>query len=149
MTTFGDFTAEAKVGEEKTAGNLEELRYMQQLYQSQYGMVTEAMNAKLRELQELNRTRRTLDESDKVQGNDALLQLGAGFYLKSRVEESGNVIVGIGGGYLIEKDIPSAKMYATKLIKEKTGEVDALVKNRRELESAIMDISYRIEGLMR
>ncbi|MGD0510252.1 MAG: prefoldin subunit alpha [Candidatus Micrarchaeaceae archaeon] len=125
---------------------MEELRYMQQVYQNQYSILTNSLNIVLRELQELNTAQKTLENIDLVEGKDTLTGIGGDFYLVGRIHNTKSALVGIGAGYVVEKETDSAKTHVADLIKKHTDELNKLTKNRRELENALMEISYRIEN---
>jgi prefoldin alpha subunit len=125
----------------------DELRYMQQVYQNQYTMIENSMNIVLRELQELNSAQKTLENIGLVNGKEILTGIGGDFYLPGKVEHPDKVLVGIGAGYVIEKDTDSAKMHVAGLIKKNTESLNSLTKSRKELEGALIEISYRLESL--
>jgi prefoldin subunit 5 len=53
----------------------------------------------------------------------------------------------VGGGYLVEKDIDSAKERMAKIIKKRSDDLNRLMKSRKELEAALIEISYRLDGV--
>lgn len=116
-----------------------------QVYQNQYGMLNNSVNMVLGDLGELNNAQKTMESSDKVNGKLSFADLGAGFYMKSRIEEDNSVVVGVGGTYFIEKDIESAKQYVAKQISKKTEELNKMLKNKKDIEAALTELSYRIE----
>lgn len=126
---------------------LDELRYIYQIYQNQYVLLNNSINLNLQELQELNSVQKALENSDTIKNNSTLMNLGANFYIRARVDKFDTVIVGVGGGYLMEKDSDSAKNFVSKLIQKKTENVNKLVKSKRELEAGMMDLSYKIDAV--
>ncbi|MDE1870764.1 MAG: prefoldin subunit alpha [Candidatus Micrarchaeota archaeon] len=133
-------------GEAFKQQSMEELRYIQQVYQNQYAMINNSINMVLRELQELNSAQKTLENIGLVKGKDTLTGIGGDFYLVGKVEDQSKVLVGIGEGYVIEKDTDSAKTHAAELIKKRTEDLNRLTKNKKEVESALLEVSYRIEN---
>lgn len=127
---------------------IEELRYIQQVYQNQYAMVGNSINMALQELQELNAAQKTLENMDLVEGKDILTNIGAQFFALGRVQNPKSVIVGVGADYFVEKDIDLAKTHAASYIQERTDRLNKLTKNRKELEGALIEISYKMESLM-
>ncbi len=125
----------------------EELRYMQQVYQNQYSIIGNSINAVLRELQELNSAQKTLENMNLVQGKETLTGIGGDFYLTGKIHDPNKVLVGVGAGYVIEKDADSAKTHVAGLIKNHTESLNRLTKNRKELEDALIEISYRLETI--
>jgi prefoldin alpha subunit len=118
----------------------EEIAYIERVYQNQYMMVGNAINAALEELQELSSAGKALDEMDQVAGKDSFSAIGGDFYLNSQIKPASKVIVGVGGGFMVEKEIDAAKQTVKKRMDAKNEIVTKLVKNRKELEAAMIDI---------
>ncbi len=131
----------------RAGGNVEELRYMQQLYQNQYSIIGNSMNVALRELQELNSAQKTLESMETVSGKETLTSIGGDFYVTSMVADPNKVIVGVGAGVLVEKNIDDAKLYVSELIKRSTDNINSLTKGRKDVENALFEISYRLENI--
>ena len=125
---------------------LDELAYMQQVYQNQYNLVGNNINLLLQEVQRLNSAQKTIENLNLVKGKDVITNIGADFYLFGKVPNPDTVLVGVGAGYLVEKDPESAKEYVASLIKRRTEDLNLLTKNRKELENALVEISYRMEN---
>jgi prefoldin alpha subunit len=118
----------------------EELAYLEQLYQNQYVMVGNAINSALGELQELNSAQKALEEMDRLAGRESFSGIGADFYLKAQIKADSRVVVGVGGGFLVEKDAAAARQTVKKRLDAKNAMLDKLVKSRKELEAAMVDI---------
>ena len=131
--------------ERENMKELEELRYMQQVYQSQYAALNNSMNMHMQDVQALSAVQNTLENSDMMKGKETLMHAGASVYLKAEIQDASRVLVSIGGGYLIEKSVEDAKGYVSKLITKKTEMLNNMAKSRKELQGAIIDISYRME----
>jgi prefoldin alpha subunit len=128
-------------------GSVEELRYMQQVYQNQYTVTGNSVNMLLQELQELNSAQKTFENADLLDGREALTGIGADCFLFSKVQNPKSVLMAVGGGYLVEKDIDSAKERMAKIIKKRSDDLNRLMKSRKELEAALIEISYRLDGV--
>jgi prefoldin alpha subunit len=128
-------------------GSAEELRYMQQVYQNQYAITSNSINMMLQELQELNSTQKTFENADLLDGREALSSIGADCFLFSRVQNPKSVLMAVGGGYLVEKDMDSAKERMAKIIKKRSDDLNKLMKSRKELEAALIEISYRLDSV--
>lgn len=126
---------------------VEELRYIQQLYQNQYTIAGNSINLTLQALQELNSAQRTLENLNLANGKEVLTSLGAEVYTFGKISNINSVVVAVGGGYLIEKDVDSAKTYITVLIKRHTDSLNKLTKSRKEIESALIEISYKLDSM--
>jgi len=125
--------------------SLEELKYIQQIYQNQYSALGNSANMVLQELQELNAAQKTLENMDIVGKREVLTSIGAQYFMSSRVEDTSKVLVGIGADYFIEKEIDPAKQHIAAYIQKRTEAFNSLNKNRKELEKALIEISYKIE----
>lgn len=118
----------------------EEMAYLERVYQNQYMMVGNAINSALQELQELTSAQKALEEMDKLAGKESFNSIGADFYLKSQIKKDTKVVIGVGGGFMVEKDTDSAKQTVKKRLDAKNEMITKLVKNRKELEAAMVDI---------
>ncbi|MDE1832927.1 MAG: prefoldin subunit alpha [Candidatus Micrarchaeota archaeon] len=122
----------------------EELRYMYGVYQQQHSLISNTINMHMQDLQELNAAQKTLESSDTISNREILTNIGADFFMKSKLADAETVIVGIGSDYMVEKDIDSAKAFVAKKIEAKMNIVNQLGKNRKELEGAMVDIGYKL-----
>lgn len=126
---------------------VEELRYLQQVYQNQFAIASNSVNMTLQEMQQLNGVQKTLENINLVEGKDVINNIGSDFYIFSRVPNPKSVLVGVGAGYVIEKDIDSSKTFVAELIKKHTENLNRLTKGRKEIEKALIEVSYRLESL--
>ena len=135
--------------ERENVKELEELQYMQQVYQSQYAALNNSMNMHMQDVQVLSAVQNTLENIDMMKGKETLMHAGASVYMKADIKDASRVIVSIGGGYLVEKDIDDAKGYVSRMIAKKTDVLSSMAKSRKELQSALIDISYKMEKAVR
>lgn len=135
--------------ERENAEGIEELRYMQEIYQNQYAVLNNTMNMRLQEVQMLSAVQNTLENSEMMKGKETLMHVGASVYMKTEVKNAGAVIVSIGGGYLVEKNIEEAKGYISRVMTKRTELLNGLAKNRKDLQNALIDISYKMEKAIR
>ena len=129
--------------------DLDELRYIHQVYQNQYQVVSNSINIELQELQQLNMAQKSLESSELMNEKEILTNVGGDVYMRSKISDAKSAIIGIGGGYLIEKDVDASKNYIAKWIERKTESINKLIKNKRELEAALIDIAYKIDKASR
>jgi prefoldin alpha subunit len=90
-----------------------------------------------------------LESSEMLKDKETLTYAGAGVYVKAAIRDAGRVIVGVGANYLVEKGIDDAKTYISEAIAKRTKMINDLAKSRRDLQSAIIDISYKIDRASR
>ena len=135
--------------ERETAKQIEELRYMQQIYQNQYAALNSSMNMHMQEVQMLGVVQTSLENNSEMKGKEALMHVGASVYMKTQIKNPDIVIVSVGGGYLVEKGVDDAKGYVSKMITKKTDMLSSMAKSRKELQNALIDISYKMEKAIR
>lgn len=88
--------------DEKVRQLLAEIRYLEstaRVLQSRLDIVTAALSETLTAIQTLEGTR------GKSDGTDALLPIGSGSFVKARLADPGNIIIGVGAGVCIEKPL--------------------------------------------
>jgi prefoldin alpha subunit len=139
---------ELPVSERVKVEELEELRYIQQVYQNQLGVISNSINIGLQELREMGAAQKTIEEIDRIKDRSVLTNIGGDFYLNSKIWDEKTVIVGVGARYLIEKDLDSAKAFVSALVNKKTALLDKMIKKREELDAALIDVTYRIDSLI-
>ena len=118
----------------------EELAYLERAYQNHYMMVGNAINSALEELRELNSASEALENMEKLSGKESFSGIGGDFYLKSQMKTGGKVVIGVGGGFMVEKDTDAAKQTVRKRVDAKNEMINKLVKNRKELEAAMVGL---------
>lgn len=133
---------------EKEKG-LDELRYMQQIYQNQYAVLNNTITMHLQDMQALSSAQKALENGELMKGKETLMHAGASVYMKAEIKEVGYVIVGVGGSYFVEKSVDDAKGYVSNLMTRKTGIINDLTKSRKDLQSALIDVSYKIDNSSR
>lgn len=131
--------------DDEKVNELEELRYMQQVYQNQYAVLNNSMSMQMQDVQMLGAVQRTLENSDTLKGKETLMHVGASVYMKAAVKDAGSAVVSIGGGYLVEKSVDEAKGYISAMMTKKTELVNSLAKSRKELQAALIEMSYKID----
>ena len=122
----------------------EELAYLERVYQNQYVMIGNAINSALGELQHLSSAEKALESMDALAGKESFSGIGADFYLKSQIKKDTKVVIGVGGGFMVEKDLDAAKQTVTKRIDAKNNMITKMVKSRKELEEAMVNIQSGI-----
>jgi prefoldin alpha subunit len=135
------------VGAGLDAAGVEELRYMQQVYQNQYAVASNSINMLLQELQELNSVQKTMENADILEGKSLLTNIGADTFMFSSVQDTKTMLMAVGAGYVVEKDIDSAKARVAALIQKRTESLNRIIKSRKEVEAALIEISYRLDSI--
>ncbi len=125
----------------------EELRYIQQIYQNQYMLINQQIETSIAALRELEATRLTLENYDNIKGRKNLMPLGAGVFAAGSINDNGTVLADVGAGYMVERKVGEAKGAITTGMDKTTETIKKLQKNRKDIESALMDVSYKLDSL--
>ena len=125
----------------------DQLRYLQQIYQNQYMAMAQELNGAIEVLQNLETVLTTLEGMSNLKDKNTLIPIGPSVYMDGKITNAKSVVLGIGAGYMVEKDVDSAKGYITKMIDKETQHINRLNKSKKELEAALMEISYKVDEL--
>lgn len=131
------------------ATTIEEFRYLQQIYQNQYMLVNRELSTRSENLGELYSAQQTLENIDAIKDKGTMVPIGANVFAAGKVTDNKSIVVGIGAGYMVEKNIDEAKNYISKAIEQETKNVNQLNKNKKGVEAALMEIEYKINELSR
>jgi prefoldin alpha subunit len=131
---------------EERIAELNELGYARQVYQNQYALVNNSTQMVLQEMRELSASQHTLENMELLNGKESLISTGAGIYIRAVPKDTGAVLVEVGGNYVVEKSVDDAKVFVSKQVEMKTAILNKLLKNKRELESALIDIEYKMDS---
>ena len=77
------------------------------------------------------------------------MPIGYDMYLNSQVAKSDKVAVGVGAGYMVEKGVDEAKQYVAKALDMETKRLNELMRAKKEVEAALIEVSYKLEQAMR
>ncbi len=135
-----------KKNKEETISELDELRYARQVYQNQYMLINNSAQAVLQEMRELGASQRTLENIELFNGKESLISTGAGVYIRAVANNDSKVLVEVGGNYVAEKSADEAKAFLSKQIESKTAVLNRILKNKKDLESALIDIEYKLDN---
>jgi len=113
----------------------------------------EGIQERIQEIQtiksELDKTIESLEFFEKVESVDALLNLGGGVFAYADVRDNKKVLVDVGAGVIIEKEVKEA----IEILKNKKEEMEKTEQKLRELlnqiASQMMKIQEELEELMK
>ncbi len=126
---------------EEKQRELRELTSEIELLQSQSNVHSQNLELLTVSLSEMRQTLETLEEIKSTEpGREILMPLGTGSFVKSTLKENDKVLIGVGAGFSIEKNIDEAKAIVDKRIQE----VDSAVQQTKERMS---EISGKLEEL--
>ncbi len=122
----------------------ERLRYMYSVYQEQYGIVSQRLDEALGVMQRLNAALLTLENYGMIKGAEALLPSGEGLFLKSKMGDSESFVIDVGGGYLVESQIESAKEVVSSRLEGVNAYMKKMYSERGSIEKALNEIGARL-----
>jgi prefoldin alpha subunit len=131
------------------ATTVEEFRYLQQIYQNQYLLINQEIGNRSENLRELDSAQKALENMDALKGKSTLIPMGASTFATGTITDGKSVVIGIGAGYMMEKNVDDAKNYISKAIEQETKFINQLNKNKKDVEAALMEIAYKINDLSR
>ncbi|MBU0761588.1 MAG: prefoldin subunit alpha [Candidatus Altiarchaeota archaeon] len=100
-------------------------------------------------LMEINSTVDALNTLKNQKPGDAIMvQVGAGSFMKAKLEDTENVLVGIGAGMSVEKKIPDAVQALQERRTSLTESLKSLRKTMGELTLRIADLNAQAEKMM-
>ncbi len=85
---------------------------------------------------------------DEKRENEILVQVGSGSYLRAKLDDTENVLVGIGGNLTVEKTIPDAVDTLDVRGKKLTESMVKLQKSIGELGMRMSDLNRVAESMM-
>ena len=117
-------------------------KYMEyQLLMEQLQQLQENVSTLEKHTMELVFLTENLDSVSKTKiGQETLVPLGSGIFLKGSLKENSNVIMSVGSSVCIEKDIAEAK----KTVSEQLGEVNQVL---TQMQEEVGKTTFRLQEL--
>jgi prefoldin alpha subunit len=128
--------------------NPEEVLREYEHYRNQLEMHQQNLSLIDNSLQELKIVNKSLDEiKDTKKNSDVFVPIGQDSFIKAKITDTGNVVVGIGAGVAVKKSIEDAKKDIDERItdiekvkKNNTSNFEQVVSKLRELEPSVQSI---------
>jgi len=136
--------AEEKQDKEEEANRL---LYLQNVYNQQYEALMNELTTFSMAQAALKRNIQLLENKDRVKGSNILVNAEGGTYIEANVKELGKIMIYVGAGYLVEKDVQQAKEFQNKNLEMGDTQMKKLVETRQKLENELMKIHYQVESL--
>ena len=133
--------------EEQRQNAISQMGYLQEMYNERHALVSQEIKNVVETVQELSNALNSLNAADQIGKRSTMMHMGSDVYALGTVGELKTVVVGIGGNYLVEKGIDDAKLLISGRMERYNKALQSLMKERGELESALMDISYKLEAM--
>ncbi|ASI98620.1 prefoldin subunit alpha [Thermococcus celer] len=128
---------------------LERLAYEYQLLQAQAQLLSQNLELLTMGRNEFQAVKETLEGLKRVEGEkpEVLLPLGAGSFLKARIEDRENAIVSVGAGYAIEKNLDDAISYLEERIREYDDAIARTQEGLKKLEAQLGELARKAQEL--
>jgi len=128
---------------------LERLAYEYQLLQAQAPLLAQNLELLTMGRNEFQAVKETLEGLKKVKEEkpEILVPIGAGSFLKARIEDKENAIVSVGAGYAIEKNLDDAIKYLEARIKEYDDAIAKTQEGLKKLEAQLNELAERAQVL--
>ena len=128
---------------------VQNLQYMQQVYQNQYTTISREINAVMDYINELNAAKTSMEKFDRIKNSNILSPIGSSIFISAKAAEEPRVLVGVGSGYLVEKEIAKAIDYLLSRIEMHTKNMQELMKARGKAEDAMFEISTKLDKILK
>jgi prefoldin alpha subunit len=115
------------------------------MYQERYNEISESINRTLESIDLINNGRELLKENKMLKNGNALLNVGGGLYVSSKITDEEKFITEIGAGLLIENSAQDSDEILKRRLEKNTAVLDRLMKDKKQAEGIIYDITYKLE----
>lgn len=127
---------------------IQKIAYEYQLLQAQAQLLAQNLELLTLGKNEFQAVRETLEALKKEEGTpEVLIPIGAGSFLKGRIEDTAHAIVSVGAGYATEKSIEDAVEYLSKRIREYDEAIVRTQNALEELEKRLQQLSQRAQEI--
>ncbi|MDK2983186.1 MAG: prefoldin alpha subunit [Thermococcaceae archaeon] len=128
---------------------LERLAYEYQLLQAQAELLAQNLELLTLGRNEFQAVKETLESLKNVEEEnpEILVPIGAGSFLKGRIEDKHNAIVSVGSGYAIEKSLDEAITYLDERIKEYESAIAKTQEALHQIQHKLQDLAQKAQEL--
>jgi len=120
---------------------------MQMLHQ-QMGQMQQQIQAIEQQVGEVEMVQQSLEDlSNTEKGTEALVPVSSGIFVKTKLEDTSTVQVNVGGGTVVEKNIPDTKKMLSTQISEMRKVQQEITKNLEEMQKKAADVEAEIDKL--
>ncbi len=112
-----------------------------QMLDSQARMVAEQLERVDSGIMEIQYLRNSLDElKASKEGSEILAPLSNGVFVKTKLEKNNKLLVNVGSGVVVEKNIEETKSLLDERISEMNGMKDNLMNQMRKIEKRLIEL---------
>ncbi len=126
---------------------LMQLRYLQSLYSQQYENLNNNIATYTMTNTALQRNLDLLEKSKSIEGSNIMISGEGGAYVPAKIEKVDKVMTYVGGDYLIETTVETAKEFLGENIRRGEEIIKKLVSDRQKIENDLFDIQYKLSAL--
>ena len=123
------------------------LMYLQNLYGQQYDALMNELTTFTLAQAAIERNLHLLERKDQLKGSNILVNVEGGTYIEAKVKEIGKVMVYVGAGYLIDKNVEQAKSFLNDSMSKSKEEIKKLAEEKLKFENELMRIQYEMESM--
>lgn len=127
---------------------LEDLVNEINIYKQQAELIQKQIDMIRSSLTEVEVLTSTLDELKEKKSAEVFVPLGAGSFMKGEIKDTEEVIMSIGSGVAVTKDIDSAKETISSQKNDLQENLDKMLANLQEVNDVIGQLSPQAEQLM-
>ncbi len=120
-----------------------------QILDANFKMLQEKAAVVNQKLEELQKTKASMEELGKTKPNKALIPLGSGNFAYGSIENHNDIIVGIGSGVAVKKKRQEAVKVLDKRIKDEEKSLDDILKQSSAFVIQLEKIQQEIEKLQK
>lgn len=101
------------------------------------------------QLMEASATKNSLDELDKVKaGNEIFVPISSGIFVKASIKETSDVLINVGAGAVVQKDLLSAKKLVQKQLEDMKKVHEKMVSEVEKMARRAAEIEMEMQKLM-
>ena len=101
------------------------------------------------QLMEATATKNSLDELDKIKsGKEIFVPISSGIFVKAAIRETSDLLVNVGAGAVVQKDLPSAKKLVQKQLEEMKQVHERMINEVERMAARAGEIEVEIQKLM-
>jgi prefoldin alpha subunit len=123
------------------------LLYLQNLYGQQYEALMNELTTFTLAQAAIERNLHLLEKKEQLKGSNILVNAEGGTYIEAKVKEIEKVMVYVGAGYLIDKDVEQAKSFLNDSMNKSKEEIKKLGEEKQKLENELMRLQYEMESI--